>query len=64
MPTRCHCCGTFTTRLSHAFTNGKGWQRLCHRCCDPETGPARPYLGPYPVTRFKPAERLIGALLR
>lgn len=62
MPSRCACCGTFTARLSLAFTNGMGWRLLCRHCCDPETGPARPYLGPYPVTTFKaarPALRVI-----
>lgn len=59
MPKRCDCCSHHSRALSDAFVNGKGWQRLCARCAEPEAGPPRPYLGPYPVSAYqKPAPAL------
>ncbi|MFD2578778.1 hypothetical protein ACFSTD_09680 [Novosphingobium colocasiae] len=46
----CDCCGRRWNRLFDAFTNGRGWQRLCAGCIDPERGPPTAYTGPYPVT--------------
>jgi hypothetical protein len=61
----CDGCGVRYRSLFDSFMNDRGFVRLCGGCAEPARGPARPYLGPYPIKRALPALRLVsGAAAR
>lgn len=49
-PRICGGCGKVRPQLQALFLNGLGWRQRCAKCCAPPAGPARAYVGPYPIT--------------